>query len=98
MKVIELDAGLWREYLDFARALLAVLEAPHWHGTGVDALIDSMVYGGINGVEPPYTVVIKNFHLLDHALSTEIAATIGFLLVAQGDPSHDERRFRFKLD
>ena len=100
MRVLNLDAAEWREYADFVRALLAALEAPHWHGDNVNALIDSMVHGGINGVEPPYDVVISGFSLLAPDLCIDIAATIGFLLVAQDEtyPSRDAPRFRFKLD
>jgi RNAse (barnase) inhibitor barstar len=60
MRVIELDAKSWSTVLDFYDALLAALGAPPWHGTNIDALIDSMVWGGINSVKPPYTIRVKN--------------------------------------
>ncbi len=44
--------------LDFYNALLPALGAPKWHGESVDALIDSMIWGRINAIEPPYTIRI----------------------------------------
>lgn len=59
MRTIELDATRWKTVLDFYHALLASIGAPEWHGMSPDALIDSMIWGGINAVEPPYTVRIS---------------------------------------
>ncbi len=59
MRIIELDATKWQNVMDFYHALLASVEAPQWHGRSPDALIDSMIWGGINAVEPPYTVRIS---------------------------------------
>ena len=58
MKWIDLDASGWTGALDFYDALLLALGAPEWHGRSVAALNDSMIWGGINAVEPPYTVRI----------------------------------------
>jgi Barstar (barnase inhibitor) len=60
MKIIELDAANWTTILDFCDALLASIGAPKWHGASADAFADSMICGGINAVEPPYTVRIRN--------------------------------------
>ena len=60
MRVIELDAKGWTTVLDFYDALLAALGAPEWHRTNINALTDSMVWGGINSVEPPYTIRVKH--------------------------------------
>lgn len=43
---------------DFYRQVLEQLKAPAWHGHNLDALSDSMCAGGINGVEPPYSVSV----------------------------------------
>jgi hypothetical protein len=59
MQIIELDATNWNAVLDFYDALLASIGAPNMHGRSPDGLIDSMVWGGINAVEPPYTVRIS---------------------------------------
>jgi hypothetical protein len=59
VRTIELDATKWKTALDFYDALLTGIGAPEWHGKSPDALIDSMIWGGINAVEPPYTVRIS---------------------------------------
>jgi hypothetical protein len=58
MRTIKLDATNWKTVIDFYDALLAAIGAPKWHGDSPDALIDSMIWGGINAVEPPYTIRI----------------------------------------
>lgn len=63
VKHIEIDASCWRGPLDFYDAILAALDAPGWHGHSVDALIDSIIVGNINGVDPPYRIEVSN--LLD---------------------------------
>lgn len=59
MRLIELDATNWKTIVDFYDALLPAIGAPKWHGKSPDALIDSMIWGGINSVEPPYMVKIS---------------------------------------
>ncbi len=59
MRIIELDASTWKTVTDFYDAVLAAVEAPKGHGKSPDALIDSMIWGGMNAVEPPYTVRIS---------------------------------------
>lgn len=67
---IDLDASKWRTVQDFYDAVLAAIEAPAWHGRSPDALNDSMVFGGINGLMPPYDLVIRNLN------SPEIARSV----------------------
>ena len=64
MRVIELDATKWKTVPDFCRALLAAIGAPDWHGKSPDAFIDSMIWGGINAVEPPGTIRISGTAML----------------------------------
>ncbi|HMI18340.1 MAG TPA: barstar family protein [Sphingomonas sp.] len=64
MQTVELDAATWTSALDFYDALLAALIAPKWHGKNVNALVDSMIYGRINVIEPPLRV---NFTGLEKA-------------------------------
>jgi len=54
--MIELHAQGWNTALDFYDALLTAIGAPAWHGKSINALVDSIVWGGINSVEPPYEV------------------------------------------
>ena len=56
--IIVLDASGWAMPNDFYEALLPKLGAPLWHGHNVNALVESMIYGGINSLEPPYIVKI----------------------------------------
>ena len=72
VKLIRLDAQMWREPLEFYNALLQSLGAPEWHGRNVNALIDSMIYGGINKVEPPYRIAIAGTHAVPGIVSEEI--------------------------
>ena len=64
MRIIELDARPWNTVLDFCDALCSTLGSPEWHGRGIDAFIDSMIWGGIDEVEPPYTVRIRSVSAL----------------------------------
>lgn len=60
MHIIEVDAENWTNVSDFYRAILTAVAAPPGHGKSIDALIDSMVWGGMNQVDPPYTIRIRN--------------------------------------
>ena len=53
-----MDASAWKTLHDFMQALRAAIGAPKEHGWNINAFIDSIVYGGINNLEPPYTVRI----------------------------------------
>ena len=52
MRIIELDATKWKTYDDFYNAPLPSIGAPKWHGQNLNALVDSMIWGGINAVDP----------------------------------------------
>jgi RNAse (barnase) inhibitor barstar len=66
MRWIELDGGSWTTALDFYTALLGALGAPKGHGRNINALIDSMIWGGMNAVEPPYTIRIRGIGNSDY--------------------------------
>jgi len=72
MKIVELDAANWTKELDFYNALLPALGAPQGHGYSTDALVDSMIWGGMNKLEPPYTVRIRGVEKLSEAVLDEI--------------------------
>ena len=74
MKVLKLDAGRWKTMGDFYDALLAAIQAPRQHGRGLDALIDSMIYGGINGIEPPYRIEVTGGATIARDAATILAA------------------------
>jgi hypothetical protein len=72
MRIIELDATKWKTIIDFYDALLESVGAPEWHGQSLDALVDSMIWGGINRVEPPYTVRISGMATLPKDVRDEV--------------------------
>jgi RNAse (barnase) inhibitor barstar len=59
MRDIELDATNWTTVQDFYNALLTKIGAPERHGRNINALVDSMIWGGVNSVDPPYRVRIR---------------------------------------
>ena len=73
MRTLILDACKWQTPIDFYVSILPLLEAPYWHGMSMNALIDSIFYGGINGVEPPYRILIRGTANLPENVRTEIA-------------------------
>ena len=81
MKVIKLDASHWTTRQHFYDALLPSIGAPDWHGNNVNALIDSMIHGGINSVEAPYRVEVLGIrNVSDEAFDT---LTYAFAALAQ---------------
>jgi hypothetical protein len=56
VRVIELDGECWADVPDAIEELLKALAAPDWHGRNMNALIDSIAVGSINGIEPPYEI------------------------------------------
>src|SRR5713101_2430980 len=82
LRIIELDATRWRAALDLYDDLLPALGSPEWHGRNLNALIDSMIWGGINAVEPPYVVVVLNAANLPKDAREEIEFLRGALIKA----------------
>ena len=72
MRTVNLDAKNWRTGLDFYRALLAELGAPEGHACNLNAIIDSIIWGGANMVEPPYIVRILGTEKIPKDASDEI--------------------------
>jgi RNAse (barnase) inhibitor barstar len=50
----------WYWAQDFYSAFFLAVGAPEWHGRNLDALNDSIAGGGINKIEVPYRIVIRN--------------------------------------
>jgi hypothetical protein len=73
MRAIQLDAGGWSAVSDFYDTLLFAIGAPDWHGRSIDALVDSMVFGGINTLQPPYAVTVVNAAQSSEPIRVEIA-------------------------
>jgi RNAse (barnase) inhibitor barstar len=72
MRVIDLDATKWKSADDFYDALLPAIGAPELHGRNLNALVDSMIWGGLNAVEPPYTIRISGAATLPKDVRSEI--------------------------
>lgn len=70
--LITLDAKDWSRVLDLYDALLLGLGAPKEHGRSIGALLDSMVWGFMNDIEPPYTIRIVNTEGLAKDIRNEI--------------------------
>ena len=73
--IIDLDASGWENALNFYNALLEAFEAPGQHGKNVNGVIDSVIYGGINRVNPPLVV---RFHGTQRA-SVDVRLEIEFV-------------------
>ena len=72
MNTIKIDATKWKTEFDFYNAMLWAIGAPAWHGMSIDAFLDSMIWGGINSVEPPYTVRIEGAACLPEEIRSKI--------------------------
>jgi RNAse (barnase) inhibitor barstar len=55
---IHLDGRAWTSPSDFYDAFLPAVHAPSWHTHSLDALDDSLLTGGINGLES-FTLVLR---------------------------------------
>ena len=85
MRTITLDASKWEEPLDFYDAILPALGAPEWHGRNLNALTESMVWGEINTIEPPYTVQIVATKNLSPEIQEELTWAAEDLAEARKD-------------
>lgn len=94
MRVIKLDALKWKSTDDFYDAILGALEAPRWHGRNVDALVDSIWGGSINGIEPPYKIWIINTIGLPPKVMQQIEWMVTDINAQQGR----ERDILFQID
>lgn len=73
MKVIAIEAHDWLAPSDFYDSLLSALGAPGWHGQNVNALIDSIIHGDINEVEPPFRVEVSGLREASSGAAAELA-------------------------
>ncbi|MFA5965680.1 MAG: barstar family protein [Sphingomonas sp.] len=86
MKIV-IDTSDWKDLQDFYRAILKELGAPDWHGHNINALIDSVVYGDINSVEPPFLIILKGLASRSDGILEIVEREIGLLMEAKAD--HD---------
>jgi len=85
MRTRKLDAGSWSTASDFYDALLSAIGAPDWHGRNINAVVDSMVFGGINTLQPQYAVTVVNAAQLSEPIKTEVALLADAIQEARKD-------------
>ena len=85
MKKIIIDASDWKTGQDFYNAMFSSLGSPNWHGTNVNALVESMVWGEINKVEPPFRVEIVATKHLPASIMQELTWTAEGVVSARAD-------------
>ncbi len=83
MRVIELDASGWLNAMAAVDALKQAIGSPEGHGASPDAFVDSMIFGGMNELEPPYTIRIAGLAKASTPARDFISNLAG-ALVAQG--------------
>jgi hypothetical protein len=93
VRTIELDAGPWKTRKDFLSALRLALGAPYEHGWSLNAFVDSMVYGGMNSAEPPYTIQVLEAANVPKEVRDHIA-----LLASDLQTARAERKIRMGTD
>jgi len=72
MSEIVLDADGWQKFGDFYTAFFPAVGAPDWHGRDPNALNDSIEGCGINKIEVPYRIVIRNATKMGSAAAGEV--------------------------
>ncbi len=85
MRIIELDAHNWNSVNDYLDALRTALGSPEGHGSSIDAFLDSMIYGGMNRLNPPYTIQLRNTKGLPRDVLDQIQLLKQSLLKQRGD-------------
>ncbi len=86
-----LDASDWQTRSDFYDALRIVLGVPDWHGSSIDAFVDTMIYGDFNDLKPPYTLIIGGWKQAPLVVQHEIRLFVSVLIKhgAKGRSPHD---------
>ena len=69
--------------MDFYDALLPQIGAPDWHGRNLNAVDDSLVYGGINSKEPPFRFRIINASDLPSPVRGEVKGFVDMVTRAR---------------
>jgi len=84
MRVVELDVGTCTTVEQLYGAIGLVLGAPKGAGKNINALIDSMVHGGINSIDPPYRLRITGAGGIPPAVKEEMDRIVKAIKMAQG--------------
>jgi hypothetical protein len=76
LRIIELDGSGWKTPLDFLQSLHDGIEQGPPHGMSPDAFVDSMIWRGMGGAEPPYTVRVINLKSVPDEVTNEVLLMI----------------------
>ena len=87
MKTVEIDASGCRNPKEFGRLLQEAIQAIPGHGSSIEAFVDSIVFGTMSDLAPPYTIVVAG------DLRPEVRAFVADLSNAIGQ-ARLERRTR----
>ena len=78
MKTVEIDATRCANPKAFARLLQEAIQAIPGHGSSIEAFVDSMVFGTMSELSPPYTIVVTgDLKLPVRAFAAELSNAIG---------------------
>ena len=83
MRVIQLDGSTWKKPIDFYQALFDGIEQGYPHGMNVNAFIDSMIWRGMGGIEPPYRIEVMHLAGVPEDVCQEVSVMIAALREAR---------------
>ena len=101
MRVIEIDGSDWRTPLDALEGMLSALGAPDWHGRNLNALSESIVYGGINSLEAPFSIRIQGTKGLPESVRemlSELAGAVADALAERRARNSEDLEIQFEGD
>ena len=73
MRVVTLDGRRWRTPVDFHQSLFAGIEQGQSHRLCIDTFVDSMVWRGMGGIEPPYKILVINISDAPQEVKDEVS-------------------------
>ena len=88
MKCIEIDVAACRNPKEFGKVLQEAILALPGHGSSIEAFVDSMVFGTMSELSPPYRIVVLG------DLRPEVRAFAADLSNAIGQARVERRRRR----
>jgi Barstar (barnase inhibitor) len=82
---VHLDASSWHKANDVYTSIFEALGSPSWHGRNFSALNDSIVTGGINAVEVPYTLSINGLKTTPIDVQAFVSELVDFISEREAD-------------
>jgi hypothetical protein len=77
MKVVALDASQARTPKQFAKLLQEAIDAIPGHGSSIEAFVDSMVFGTMSNLSPPYRIEVSGLSGEAEAFARRLAEALG---------------------